>query len=221
MSKQGQYYWPMSDTPDEDHPEAVQARADLELLSIRMFAALEHGIERGRAYFGDRDLDPWLFPHIVRDGVLEQLKDGPTGYSVFRNPMSGIVLECQGYQVRLFKKSGEESEFLYPTGHSQGRKDFYNQEQMILPGMNDLMMPEIVTSKPNVAYVWELQGDSVELFIVCPDGFDGIWKPGRVRWHIDVQHPAYSMTPDSAFTGLADEDDLPLDLTETASEGGE
>lgn len=211
----------MSDTPDQDHPEAVQARADLELLSIRMFAALEHGIEGGRAYFGDRELDPWLFPHIVRDKVLEQLKDGPTGYSVYRNPMSGIVIECQGYQVRLFKKSGEESEFLYPPGHSQGRKDFYNQEQMVLPDMSHLMAPEVIASELNVAYVWELQGDSVELFLVCPDGFDGIWKPGRVRWHIDIQHPAYSMAPATTLSSSPEEDDLPLDLTEVASESDE
>ena len=211
----------MSDTPDQDHPEAVQAREDLELFSIRMFAALEHGVECGRAYFGSRELDPWLFPHIVRDKVLEQLKDGPTGYTVSQNPMSGIVVECQGYQVRLFKKSGEDSEFLYPAGHSQGRKDFYNQEQMILPEMSELMAPT-TPSKPNVAYVWELQGDGVELFLVCPDGFDGIWKPGRVRWHIEIQHPAYSMSPGTAFNDVAgDSDDLPLDFTETASDSGE
>jgi hypothetical protein len=206
----------MSDTPapSEHHPEAVQVRADLAALSLLLFAALEHGIESARSYFADRALDPWLFPHIVRDKVLEQLSNQGGDFSLTRNPMAGVLIESQGYHVRLFKKSGEEAEFLYPVGHSQGRQAFYNQ-QLVLPGMSELMEP-VAPSRPNVAYVWEPQSDGLELTLVCPDGFEGIWKPGMVRWSIDIPHPALSMTSDTVFESV-EEGDLPITFDEAAS----
>ncbi|HSL84517.1 MAG TPA: hypothetical protein VLF66_17220, partial [Thermoanaerobaculia bacterium] len=128
----------MSDNePGGYHPDALQARSDLEPVSARVYEALEYGIECGRDSFGDDPLDPWLFPHIVRFRTCQRLREGQGEFTVRQNPMSGIEITYQGYHIRVFKRCGTE-EFLYPPGHSQGRQDFYDQ-QLVIPETTYLM----------------------------------------------------------------------------------
>lgn len=176
-----------------------------------MFAALEAGIEVAREYFADRSPDPWLFAHIVRDQVIQSLLGVDGDFTLEEMPMSGIEISCGEYCVRCFKKCGSDSDFLYPPGHSQGRQDFYSQ--VPLPGMSSLMRPF-----RNLAYVWEAMVDGLELWLVCPDGFDGIWKPGRSRWTIPIPHPALSMESQGAFEEDTDDQDLPIDLDDAESD---
>ena len=193
------------------HPDALQARSDLEPVSARVYEALEYGIECGQDFFGDHPLDPWLFPHIVRFRTCERLSEHQSQFSVKQNPMSGIEISHQGYHIRVFKKCGPE-EYLYPPGHSQGRQDFYDQ-QLVLPGTVHLMA---VPLRPNLAYVWEPVGADLELHLVCPNGFESIWKPGECRWDIPIEHPATEFTPDIDFAG--GDEDLPINLDEAAGE---
>ena len=57
----------------------------------------------------------------------------------------------------------------------------------------------------------------VELFLVCPNGFADIWKPGDHLWQIPVEHPASKMLPSKDLTASSD-DDLPIYLDETGEE---
>lgn len=201
----------MNDAGSPHHPEALEARERLAALSPRVYEAIEIGIEIGRDHFGDRPLDPWLFPHLVRFEAVQRLA-GVSGtlFQVEQNPMSGIEISCAGYEIRVFKRCGTDGgEFLYPPGHSTGRQDFYRQ--MTLPGTGHLMLH----TPSNIAYVWERTSDGLELHLVCPDGFDGIWKPGRSRWSIEIPHPALTMDPDQDFAD--EDDDLPINLDEAES----
>lgn len=196
-----------------EHPEAVLARNRLSALSPIVFEALELGIERGREHFVERPLDPWLFPHIVRDSAIERLKsrEAAAGFSVHRMPMAGIDVRCAGYVLRVFKRCGADSDdALYPAGRSEGRQDFYRQ--MVVPGTEHLMAP---ASSRNLVYVWEVVGSDLELCLVCPDGYEDIWKPGRSRWSIPIPHPALNMDPEQDFA--EDDDELPIHHDEAAS----
>lgn len=198
-------------TTTQDHPEASAAKDHLAVLSLRVFEALEAGVAETQEHFDEGAPDPWLFPHMVRYAVWRRLSEAGE-FVVTQLPMSGIEIEYMGYRVRLFKRCGMEGEFLYPPGHSKGRQDFYEQ-QLQLPGVSHLF-----AQRRNVAYVWEVVDGELELWLVSPDGFEHIWKPGRVRWSITIPHPVLEMAAEAAFTDSDDSDDLPLELEDLDAE---
>jgi hypothetical protein len=131
-------------------------------------------------------------------------------------PGTGISMKAMTYHLRIFKKSGPgEEEFLRPTGHSKGRQAFYSQQIPIDWGSTWQPQPGQAL---NLVFAWEQSGGSTYLWLVCPDGFDGIWSPGECRWSIPVPHPATDMVVEYS----EDNDDLlPLQLDETGSEDPE
>jgi hypothetical protein len=126
--------------------------------------------------------------------------------------MSGIEILSGNYCCRLWRMHSDPAHLLQPPGESERRQDFYLQKQPDLPGTEHLR-----PTLSNLVYVWDSSKAGVAIHLVCPYGFDGIWKPGDHLWQVAIEHPASRMKP---TTDLAqrDDDDLPLYLDETGDQ---
>jgi hypothetical protein len=182
-------------------------------LSARVYAALEHGLELARGFFEGRRHDPWLFAHLVRYGVLEMLPDAMIevdDYEIKRNPMCGIEIVAAGSRIKLWKKPAAENKFLQPPGESEARQQFYWQ-QLTLPGVLSFS-----PSQDHLAYVWEPSPSGVELFLVKPNGYDDIWKPGEHEWALPIAHPAETLVAATDFAAADLDDDLDIQIQQAS-----
>ncbi|HEV8238117.1 MAG TPA: hypothetical protein VGS57_01970 [Thermoanaerobaculia bacterium] len=208
----------MSD--NDHHPDGIAKRDSLTPLNACVHAALEHGVGLAQAFFEGRQLDPWLFAHIVRYGVLEHLPDAIVNvddYGVTRNAMCGVEIHADGCSIRIWKKPRAEDEYLQPPGESEVRQSFYWQ-QIPLPFAVEQQLPQ----PDNLAYVWEaLPSGTMNLFLVKPSGIEGIWKPGLFEWAVPVPHPAELVTVGTDFLEGDEDEDLDIDLPNAGSGGGE
>lgn len=198
------------------HPDALAARDRLQPLSDGLYKGLEHGIELGRSFFENRTYDAQLFAHLVRYGILEE-----TGtlvevepYAISRKSMCGVSIRAEGKNIRVLKKPKTEDEYLQPPGESERRQRFYNQD----PQAKLVGTEELFTDTNNLVYAWELNaGGGIYLYLVKPNGWDSIWKPGTYDWAIPIEHSAFRETTTTNFVESGEGDDLDIHLPATGT----
>lgn len=184
---------------------------------------MDKAVTESRTFFEERGekINTSLFPNLVRYFAKRQLEDPyykSFGYQVIELCNNGLFINYEDkgcvYRIRILK--ADEDGELPVHNLSEIKKDFFTQNNPVLPGMENLE-PFVLTSLLKLVIIWEVDQNYIltTFQLVCPNG-----ERGYVHFAGDIQHSATAITMQGMFDDLVDDlDDIEITpLKKTGSE---
>lgn len=190
------------------------------ILSV-LHGLLEAGCQSAREFFEDRghDLDPVLFPCLVRHEFISILTNGEWGKVVDRTKIAnnGLALRYRGVHIRILK--ADFAGDVPPPGKSKPKLAFFGQ-QLAFAFIEAGEEPDIV----NVILLWHTTKNHLldHLSLACPQGGGSTRGSVRLHWHELLEHPAVTAIPVDGEIVIENDDDLDIAAIpdiDTAAEG--
>jgi hypothetical protein len=194
---------------------------------------LDKASTEARFYFESRklDIDPYLFPSIVRFEA-KCLLDNPLyksiGYQFVVLSNNGLLLiyQHEGCTYRIRVRKADEDGEMPIQNQSKILKEFCKQPNpfpQFLPGMQPEEMGQFLSpSLLNLFVVWDVDHNYIltSVSLACPDG-----SSGNVHFADEIPHAATTIFTESSFDDEAEELEdiviLPFRRTGTGENDGD
>ena len=181
----------------------------------RLYQAIEESLTTARAHFEsrDRDFDPWLVAHILRDEAktaIDKMRrtDIDLMWSDFNREdiaFSGLSIIYGKYKIKIYKgKNG----VLPASGRTKANRNFFYQ-----PSLADCF------DYLNLVIIWnvDINYDLVDMRLACPRYPEKYPENSLEHWSIPIPPPSGTITVKKPFDDPVE--DLPFERKRLALTG--